>query len=77
MWLIFLELGVALASLLVVGSPCASRPIYARDRDDWGNPDDQRNSLSRPPAPKARWRASKPVAAFPAAPCATVPRCVR
>ncbi|ENO95053.1 hypothetical protein [Thauera phenylacetica] len=41
MWLIFLELGVALALLLVVGLALRQPPAPACDRDDCGNPDDQ------------------------------------
>ena len=41
MWLIFLELGIALALLLVVGLALRQSSAHARDRDDCGNPDDQ------------------------------------
>ena len=41
MWLIFLELGVALALLLVVGLALRQPSASARDQDDCGNPDDQ------------------------------------
>lgn len=41
MWLIFLELGVALALLLVVGLALRQSSVTARDRDDCGNSDDQ------------------------------------
>ncbi len=41
MWLIFLELGIALALRLVVGLALRQVCAPARARDDGGDPDDQ------------------------------------